>query len=776
MPNNATQLYHKNPDLQIVLDFLDRCVPEARQMVAYYEDAHALEAVKAACAELTTIPVTILAVREPVALHPANENARHGLVLDREDWLALAGSTMSLQAQTLRMRLPAINAALKLVPVPWDALAIADDGLAAWGLSAGMVALPGRAVFNYFGSRYPDSAQQRRKYAIVRDVEHAAAYKESHGTGFLLDKSGTQNFACSADDWQSEVTSAKALLDGHLSLMLKIGLQMLEAGASSHLKDLHSVLALSGETPSLVRLHTLLETYQDHVESYGAGQNRFRSKLLQYCLSEFDRWRTTCSLADRETPAVAHSGSPVGNTKTWTWIDSGAATMVAPAPDIPIVTTSTTPTTPTTPTADPIIAEGVIIPAGVTVARGAHVRVCAITPESRLKPGTVLHGDVSIASHTRFDGALTIMHDVRIGRGLTFGSGLILTEGATISSFAVKCPLPRGTRIGGSLRIGKSSKVENNVSFGAENWLGERVHIGQNVRFGPCIRVDNDISIGANAWIEGHTRLIADVPENAQVATPADGRKTVERTPSGPRYAIGMSPFSIAKNETIRERPANLRKPLASELDVDSASQDEAPQMAVQAPATPDQTPGKKLFDQPHPPEGQNPSGTPPVHPDAPRGVQRKRGGDALAGPSAKRLCTGLESRYKDTNDKPNALSRLLNQSAFEPVHATSTSTMTSTTTAWLDLQRPLQPPPGTASTPGAVRQRAPELLQDRDVRRKAWESSVIGKENQNALERGMRQSIRVPTANPGAKPDERAPEPVARLFSPMFVSKGPNL
>ena len=75
MPNNATQLYHKNPDLQIVLDFLDRCVPEARQMVAYYEDAHALEAVKAACAESTSIPATIIAVREPGALPPANENA-----------------------------------------------------------------------------------------------------------------------------------------------------------------------------------------------------------------------------------------------------------------------------------------------------------------------------------------------------------------------------------------------------------------------------------------------------------------------------------------------------------------------------------------------------------------------------------------------------------------------------------------------------------------------------------------------------------------------------
>nr|WP_314623882.1 hypothetical protein [uncultured Noviherbaspirillum sp.] len=771
MPNNATQLCHKNPDLQIVLDFLDRCAPDGQRMTARYRDAHALDAVIDACAESGNYPSPAIPAREPGAAVPVKGNAQHGLTLDREDWLVLAGNAMSLLVQALRMRLPAINAALKLVPVQWDALALPDDALAAWGVSAGMVALPARTVFDYFGSRYPIDAEQRGKYAIVRDVEHAAAYKEKRAPGFLFEKDGMQHFACSADDWQHEATSARALLNDHLSLMLKIGLQMLEAGASGHLKELQPVFALTAEAPSLVRLQTLLETYEDHVASYGAGQNRFRCKLLQNCLGEFEQWRAKCGLAGTEAPADAHCASPVGHRKPWKWTDVGAATIEAPAPGTPPAATSTTPT------ADPVIAKGVIIPAGVTVARGAHVRVCAITAETRLKPGTVLHGDVSIASHTRFDGPLTIMHDVRIGRGLSFGPGLILTEGATISSFSVRCKLPRGTRVGGNLRIGENSTVDDNVSFSAENWIGEHVRIGKNVRFGPCIKVDDDISIGANAQIEGHTRIIADVPENTRVAAHADGGKTVGRMQSGPGYAIGISPFSIAKNETIRERPAILRRPLASELDVDSACQEAASQTALQAPGTPDQTAGNSLFDKPHSLKDRSPAGTPPVHPDAPRGVQRKRGGDALAGPGAKRLCTGLEARYEDTHDKPNSLSRLLNRTAFQPVHATATATMTSTTTtAWLDLQRPQQRPPATASAPGAVGERTPELPQDRDVRRKAWVSSVIGKENQHALERGTRQTIHVPTANPGVKPDERAPEPVSRLFSPMFASKGPNL
>lgn len=840
MPNNATQLYHKNPDLQIVLDFLDRCAPDGQHLTARYHDAHELEAVKEACAELGNYPANTIPAREPGGAAPVAGNAPHGLTLDREDWLALAGNAMSLLAQALRMRLPAINAALKLVPVKWDALALPDGALAAWGVSAGMVALPARTVFDYFGSRYPISAEQRGKYAIVRDVEHAIAYKENNAPGFLFEKDGIQRFACNADDWQNEVTSARALLNDHLSLMLKIGLQMLEAGASGHLKELHPVLALAAEAPSLVRLQTLLETYEDHVASYGAGQNRFRSKLLQNCLGEFQQWRAKCSPADKEMPAIADSGSPICNTKAWKWIDSGAATVVAPAPEVPLVTTSTTPA------ADPVIAEGVIIPAGVTVARGAHVRVCAITPESRLKPGTVLHGDVSIASHTRFDGPLTIMHDVRIGRGLTFGPGLILTEGATISSFTVRCTLPRGTRIGGSLRIGESSTVGGDVSFGEENWIGEHVHIGENVRFGPYVSVDNGIAIGANAWIKGHTRLIGNVPENAEVAAHVAGRKTVGQAQAGPAYAISISPFTITKNEAIRERPAAVRQPLALELDREEACQDDRPNTAVQKTRTPDRSPRVTLPGKSHSPMARSPAATsgpgagprtppavgkamfipegvtdtPPMHPEPPGGMQRKRGGDAMAGRHAKRFCTGLESRYKDaepgdaplttlhrpdngTQENPHARPRLLNKSAFLPVVSTSTSTSTVTSTAaWLDLQRPMQRPSGaatesTAALASPVRQgvgiepaerresaaglaatrlHAPESPMDRALQRKAWETSFINKENRDVLERGMRQSIRVPTTNANVRPVANAPEPLTRQRSPMAASKGPSL
>ncbi len=76
------------------------------------------------------------------------------LALDPADWLSLADSAMPQLAHELRLRLPAIGAALKLVPVHWDALKITDDALAAWGAAAGMVVLPRQAVFDYLGSRY----------------------------------------------------------------------------------------------------------------------------------------------------------------------------------------------------------------------------------------------------------------------------------------------------------------------------------------------------------------------------------------------------------------------------------------------------------------------------------------------------------------------------------------------------------------------------------------------------------------------------------------------
>jgi hypothetical protein len=62
-------------------------------------------------------------------------------MLDREAWLALAEGVMPLLAQAWRRRLPATNAALKLVPAPWDALALPHRALAAWGTAAGMIAL-----------------------------------------------------------------------------------------------------------------------------------------------------------------------------------------------------------------------------------------------------------------------------------------------------------------------------------------------------------------------------------------------------------------------------------------------------------------------------------------------------------------------------------------------------------------------------------------------------------------------------------------------------------
>ena len=798
MPNNATRLYHKHPDLQTVLDFLGRCVPDGAHMVMRHPDAHALETVKAVCAKSNIHPVNIFSSRGQGGASLREGRAQTGLMVEREDWLALAGNAMSLLTQELRLRLPAVNAALKLVPGNWEALALADNALAAWGTAEGMIALPRRTVFAYLGSRYPGSAQQRRKYAIVKDAEHAAALRTGDALGFVLEEGGTQQFACNRADWQREMASAKLLQNDHLSLMLKIGLHMLEAGVTNWLKDMHQVLLLAGEAPTLVKLQTLLETYEQHVASYGPGQNKFRSMLMENCLNEFRQWQTRYSPLDPDGASDTPPPKPMSATREWKWIAAGAAAAQdSPAPAEPVPGTPPAATSEST-TTDPIVADGVIIPKGVTVARGAHVRVCAISPGSRLKPGTVLHGDVSVASHTRFDGPVTIMNDVRIGWGLIFGPGLILTEGASVSTFAVKCRLPHGTRIGGSLRIGSNSTVDNDVSFGAENWIGKHVHIGKNVRFGPCVQVDDGITIGANALIEGHARLIGNVPENARVTDSKPGSRKWEQKQATSAYAVKISGFAISKNENIRNRSPAQRASLASELDLGKAFQADSPV----------------------------------ARSDTPTGAQRKRGGDILDGHTAKRVCTGLESRYQDVKyggspaapesmaddgvqGMPTYLTQLTPASAFQFVqpaarHASvmtasttpKTTTTTTTATAWLDLQRPGHglggiastptapaPPPVVqgvdtrstggrqpAAVPAATRQHAPKSPLDRNAQRKAWESSTLSKENQNALERGMRQSIRVPTANPGVKPDERAPEPIARLFSPMFASKGPNL
>jgi acetyltransferase-like isoleucine patch superfamily enzyme len=825
MPNNATQLYRKHPTLQTVLDFLDRCTVDGQQVVAHYRDAHALEAAIAACAGWSVHPARHTPARGLEGTDPQGEHGHLALVLDREDWRVLSGHAMTLMAKELRMRLPAIDAALKLVPVPWDALALADNALAAWGKHAGMIALPGRMVFDYFGSRYPSDAPQRGKYGIVQDVEHAAAYKDENPLGFLLDKSGFQNFACHGDDWRKETASARTLLNDHLSLMLKLGLQMLEAGASAHLTEMQAVLAVGGEAPSLVRMQTLLEIYGEHVAAYGPGQNWFRCRLVDNCLGEFQKWHGHVNLIAAQVPAVAKGGSTIGTTTTattttttttrttspgreWTWVDSGVAAIAAPDPGTP----------PASPT-EVLAADGVVIPDGVTVAPGAHVRVCAISSGSRLKAGTVLHGDVSIASHTRFAGPLTIMHDVRIGWGLTFGPGLILSEGATISSFAVHSKLPQGTRIGGSLRIGENVAIGNNVSFGAENWIGADVRIGENVRFGPYVKVDNGIVIGANAWIKGHARLIGDVPGNAEVAVKVAGMKSIAARQAGHPYAIDISPFNIAKNETIRERPATVRMPLASALDAEDMLQDDTRNMTVQEAGTPDRPAGKTATEQLQTPEARSPAATrtpgfaprtfsavgkprgatgePPVPLATPAGTQLKRKAEPLTERAAKRVCIGLEPRYNDAEtghspgitrqpddpmpSEPPELTQLRNKSAFLPVQATSTSTTTSTSTsmsnstAWLDQQKPVQRPAATASL-AATNQHAPESPLDRAAQRKVWESLVISKENQSALERAMRQSIRVPTVKACAKPDERMPEPMTRHRSPMTVMKGPKL
>jgi hypothetical protein len=67
-------------------------------------------------------------------------------------------------------------------------------------------------------------------------------------------------------------------------------------------------------------------------------------------------------------------------------------------------------------------------------------------------------------------------------------------------------------------------------------------------------------------------------------------------------------------------------------------------------------------------------------------------------------------------------------------------------------------------------------MFPDMDAQRTAWQKSMISKENQNALERGMRQTISVPVAAPRAKGDAAVHQPNAKTLAPIYASKGPNL
>ena len=827
MPNNATQLYHKNPILQIVLDFLERCTPDGQRMTARYENVQEFEPIRTACADADIYPVAEIP-------EPGQQGIQPCLRIDRADWLKLSESAMPQLVQELRKRLPAINAALKLAPVKWDALALADGELALWGTAAGMIALPARTVFDYFGSRYPADAPQRGKYAVVTNVGRAAVYQENQVPGFLLSKAGSQNFACSGEDWRAEVTSARALVNHHISLMLKVGLQMLEAGASFQLKEMRSVLAMANETPSLARLKTLLEVYEDHVANYGAGQNRFRNKLLESTLGEFQAWQDEIRLAETERANVGHDRSAIGKLRPWKWVDSGVDSQRG-SNDLPDLTTAVVPEAQSSASAaDPVIEDGVIIPNGVRVARGAHVRVCAISSGTRLKPGTVLHGDVSIASHTRFEGPLTIMHDVRIGWGLTFGPGLILTEGATVSTFTVQSPLPPGTRIAGSLRVGGDSTVSNNVSFGAENWIGSRVRIGENVRFGPYVKVDDGVSIGANAFINGNARLTGNVPANANVVVHSTGAAPGKQH-AGPSYAVHTAAFTMTKGESTHDRPPPKRQPLAARLDT-CTQVDDTPhvgskkQTVTGRPA--DKSPPKKTATVASPatasiPDRRPEVQTPPVPgtggnrsediAKGPAGLQRKRGGETMIGRPAKRLCTGLEARYQEAEtgeatdiaapapamnvqDRPFSLARLLNNAPVPLLEFATTGT--STASAWLDQQSSLQRAPNTTvkatapifsstrpvggARPAERRQTVADIAAARpaahesspaiNAQRKSGEAIGIGRGPLQPQNRETRQSIRVPPVSQPVKDKGPLHMPTARQPGPMAATRGPTL
>ena len=285
MPYIAPRSYHEFPDLHVVLDFLGGCEREGQQMVARYPDSPALHAAETACRQLGIQPLPDRSVA-------GNRDQGRRLCISSSDWRALSKNVLPMLAGQLRLLFKAVDDATALEPLQWDALPLPDRALAAWGTAAGMVALRLQPALSYLACRYPVYAPQRRKLRPIGDAGHASSYRTRHALGFQVAvEDGTQYLACHGDDWRNELALSTALLKHHLTLVMRIGLQLVAAGDTDPLPDMCWTIAQAGKTPVAEKLHALLQTYQEYAAANAPGPDPRRTELLRQCLAGYIQWQ-----------------------------------------------------------------------------------------------------------------------------------------------------------------------------------------------------------------------------------------------------------------------------------------------------------------------------------------------------------------------------------------------------------------------------------------------------------------------------------------------------
>src|SRR5512133_666119 len=136
MPHIPTLPYHEFPDLHPILDFLRRCEADGQYMNAAYNGQPELQAGEAACRRLHIYPR-----QSGIRYRHGDADGRLHLRVSRADWQVLSKHVFSMLEIELHQLFQATSQAAQIMPLPWDALPLADSALAAWGMAERMVAL-----------------------------------------------------------------------------------------------------------------------------------------------------------------------------------------------------------------------------------------------------------------------------------------------------------------------------------------------------------------------------------------------------------------------------------------------------------------------------------------------------------------------------------------------------------------------------------------------------------------------------------------------------------
>ncbi len=300
MPYIAPRPYHDFPFLHAVLDFLERAELDGQQMVVRYPDLLDLHTAHTACLSLGI---------QPLVQHsaPGKSDPRHYLCISSIDWRALSKNVLPMLAGQLRLLTQAVDDVTALAPLQWDALPLADRTLAAWGKAAGMIALHLKAAQAYLECRYPPNAPQRQKLMPISDAAQASRCKTHHALGFLIAAEGGMHYlACHGDDWRNELALSTDLLRHHLTLLMRIGLQLAGCGDNEALPDLCRAFARVGRTLTERNLQAALQAYLDHVAASAPGSDpAATAALFEHCLASFQQWRQEGRLPAGDAPLAA---------------------------------------------------------------------------------------------------------------------------------------------------------------------------------------------------------------------------------------------------------------------------------------------------------------------------------------------------------------------------------------------------------------------------------------------------------------------------------------